>query len=112
MASHYRIISSEYIPLSTVKKILKKRNKEEMSYEQKMALEHAEEFTKLSEAEAEKLIADLKALNMSKLKDELIVKIADVAPKSRDELKLILSSSRIPFKDDELSQVFDAISKK
>ena len=112
MASHYQVISTEYIPLSTVRKILRKQNKETMTYEQKMALEHAEEFTKLNESEGNKLITDLKALNMSKLKEELIVKIADVAPKNKDELKLILSASKISFKDEEMQQVLDVIGKK
>lgn len=109
MASHYQILSSEYVPLVTVKKVLKKKKKEEMTYEQKMALEHAEEFSKVEEKEASKIINDLKALNIAKLKEELIIKIVDVMPQNRDELKLILSASKLSFKDEELDLVLKSI---
>lgn len=104
---NYKILDKEFVPLVTVKKILKK--KVEPTYEQKMALENASDFSKLSETSAIKLIKELKALDMSKLRDEFIVKIADVVPENKEELLLILSASKISFKDEELTQILDAV---
>jgi DNA-directed RNA polymerase subunit F len=37
-----------FIPLATVRKVFRKRKKTDLTYEQKMALENAEEFTRLN----------------------------------------------------------------
>lgn len=111
MVAHYEIIKKKKIPLATVRKVLRKRLKSKLTYEQKMALENAEEFTKTSEYDAESIIKDLKALDMRKLKDKFIVKIADLIPQNKEELKIILSSSKISFKDDEIKQILDIVKK-
>ena len=109
MVAHYELMESEFVPLATVKKVLGKRKKTDLTYEQKMALENAEEFGTLNERDAYKVINDLKALDMRKLKDEFIVKIADVMPSTPEELMLILSSSKVSFKDEELKQILETI---
>ncbi|MFA5406849.1 MAG: hypothetical protein WC307_05850 [Candidatus Nanoarchaeia archaeon] len=109
--ANYEIIESNYIPLTTVRKVLRKRNKSEMTYEQKMALENAEEFTRVSEASANKLIKGLDNTEMRKLKPEFITKIVDITPKTKEELKLILSASKLSFKDEELQQILDIVKE-
>jgi len=106
---NYEISGSNYLPLATVRKILRKRNKSDLTYEQKMALENAEEFTKVSEAAANKIVKALSEINNRKLKEEFIMKIVDVMPKTKEELKLILSASKLSFKDEELQEVLDAL---
>jgi len=111
MVAHYEIIEKEYVPLATVRKVLRKRNKSDLTYEQKMALENAESFTELSESNSNSIINELRELDMRKLKDEFIVKIADMAPKNEEEIKLILTASKISFKDEELKQILDVVKK-
>lgn len=111
MTSHYEIISEKYIPLATVRKVLRKRTKTDLAYEQKMALENAEEFTRLSEYDSYKVVKGLKKLDMRKLKDEFIVKIADTVPSNEEELMLVLSASKVSFKDEELKKILETIKK-
>jgi len=111
MVAHYEIMEKEFIPLATVRKVLRKRNKSDLTYEQKMALENAEMFTKTSESQASKIIDGLKELDMRKLKEGFIVKIADLAPSTKEELNLILTASKISFKDEELTQILDVVKK-
>ncbi len=111
MVTHYEVIESEYIPLASVKKILKKNKKTDLTYEQKMALENANEFARINESNAKKIINKLKELDMRKLKDEFIIKIADMMPNNKEELLLILNTSKITFKDDEIKQILDIIKE-
>ena len=108
---HYEVLESEYIPLATVKKILKKRKKSELTYEQKMALENASEFARLNESATNKLIKSLKELEMRKLKDNFIIKIADMLPNTKEELLLILNTSKVSFKEDELKKILDIVKE-
>jgi DNA-directed RNA polymerase subunit F len=50
-------------------------------------------------------------MDMRKLKDEFIVKIADMAPNNKEELQLILSPSKVSFKDEEVKQILDVVKK-
>ncbi len=108
---HYQVIESKYVPLATVKKVLKKRKKSELTYEQKMALENASDFARLKESSTLKLINSLKDLEMRKLKDDFIIKIADMLPNTKEELLLILSTSKVSFKDDEIKKILDLIKE-
>jgi len=111
MVAHYEIIESEFVPLATVKKALKKRKKSELTYEQKMTLENAEAFSKLKESSSNKIIKELRSFELRKLKEEFITKIADMAPNNLEKLKLILAPSKISFKDEELKQILDVVKK-
>ena len=105
----YEIIKEEFVPIQKAKDILDKVD--EKSYEQKLALEHVKKFAKMSTADANKLIKELEALNMRKLKPEHAVKIVDLAPKSVDDLKIILMHADVPFKDEELQQIIEVVKK-
>lgn len=111
MGNHYEVLESEFVPLATVRKVLRKRLKSELTYEQKMSLENSEEFTKLDERNSNSIIDELRALDIRKLKDKFIVKISDMAPETKEDLKLILSSSKVSFKDEELNQILDIVKK-
>jgi DNA-directed RNA polymerase subunit F len=111
MGSHYEIKSSEFIPIATVRKVLRKRNKTDLTYEQKMALENTEEFTRLNERPSKNIVKELKKLEMRKLKDKFIVKIADMAPNTKEELDLIIRPSKVSFKDDEIKKILEIVKK-
>ncbi len=108
---YFEIIEKEFVSLPEVKNILKKIPKDIITYEQKTALEHAEKFSKITQTEARKLFKELKALEMRKLKDELIIQIINIMPKDMDSLKLVLKSSKISFNEEELKKIFDIINK-
>ncbi|HLE06359.1 MAG TPA: hypothetical protein VI790_03325 [Candidatus Nanoarchaeia archaeon] len=111
MVAHYEVLKEEFVPLATVKKVLKKRNKSDLTYEQKLSLENAEEFARVSETQANKIVSELRKIDLRKLKDDFIISIANLVPKSVDELKLILNPSKISFKDEELNQLLDIVKE-
>ncbi len=107
----YEILESKPVPMAVVKELLKKKKGEEMSFEEKQAIEHLKALTKLSAKEAEKLEEELRKLEMRKLKDENIVKIVDILPTTMEELKLVLSDAKVPFNKEELEKIFEVVKR-
>jgi DNA-directed RNA polymerase subunit F len=105
----YETIKEDVISLVKAKDILSKA--EEPNYDQKLALEHAKKFGKMKTPEVNKLIEELKKLDMRKLKDAQIVKIIDLLPADIDDLKIILQHAEVPFKDEELQPILDVLKK-
>ncbi|MEM0106732.1 MAG: hypothetical protein QXD11_00860 [Candidatus Micrarchaeaceae archaeon] len=80
------------LSLTEVWEILEKRRKErELTYEQQLALDHAEKF-KLSKQEFDKIHKKLSEING--LDNYLISKIIDIKPKDDILLKQILASEK------------------
>jgi len=103
----YTSIKEEFIPIVKAKEILEKVEAD--TYEQKLALEYTKKFGKAKMADVNKIIKVLEALEMRKLKQEQIVKLVDLMPEDIEDLRVILLHSDVPFKDDELQMVMNAI---
>lgn len=97
------------ITLHSVHGILENRRKQkEPTYEQQIALEHAEKF-KMTDKEQDSLRKKLADLGL--LKDDTITKIIDIRPKSEALLKYILSSEKKTFSDDETKKVLAVVKE-
>lgn len=104
------MVSEQFIPLTTVKKILKKRSEEEMIYEQKIALEHADKFARLKQSDAEQLEKELKELGL-RVSDDVIVKIVDILPVDETDIKAIMLKSGTQLKKDQVQKILDIVAK-
>jgi DNA-directed RNA polymerase subunit F len=104
------LISEEIVPIPLVKKILKKRDSEEMIYEQKIALEHAEKFSRLKLSDAEQLVKELKELGF-RVRDDAIVKIADILPTDEVDIKAIMLQSGTQLKKEQSQKILDIVAK-
>lgn len=99
------------VSLAEVKTTLKKisKDREELLYEQKTALEHANKFSKLTVKKTEELIKELKKLEF--IQEIHAYKIADILPKTDDDLKSIFAKERISVKDNDLKIIIDIVEK-
>ena len=99
------------IPLSEVKNILKKVSKErkELLYEQRIALEHAQKFTKLNAKKTTDMIKELKSLDF--LEEIHAVKIADILPTTEDDVKAIFAKERLSIGENEIKKILDIVVK-
>jgi len=103
--------TDKIVSLAEVKNILKKISKErkELLYEQKIALEHAEKFAKLSAKQTKDLIADLMKLDHV---DELqAYKIADILPNTEDDIRAIFAKERYTPNDKEIKNILEIVKK-
>ena len=99
------------IPLAEVKQMLKKVNKErkEMIYEQRIALEHAQKFVKLSVKKTNELIKELEGLES--VERHHAIKIADLLPQTEDDVKTIFAKERITLGENETKKILEIVKK-
>ena len=103
--------SKKFIPLSEVKNILKKIEKErkEITYEQRIALEHSNKFAKLPNQKVKDLIKDLIKLDF--IEESHIYKIVDLLPVNIEDVKTIFAKERINLNDEKIKKILTIINK-
>jgi len=103
--------TSKIVSLAEVKNILKKISKErkDLIYEQKIALEHAEKFAKLSAKQTKDLISDL--LKLDHVEELQAYKIADILPNTDDDIKAIFAKERYTPNDKEVKNILEIVKK-
>jgi DNA-directed RNA polymerase subunit F len=99
------------VSLSEVKNILKKisKEREELLYEQKIALEHAQKFAKLPIKKTEDILKELIKLDF--IEETHAYKIADILPKTEDDIKTIFAKERITIGENEVNNILEIIKK-
>jgi DNA-directed RNA polymerase subunit F len=93
-----------YISLAEVKNLLE--NEEDLKEEQRDALEHAKEFSKLELNEAKDLAEELSKLELT---ENLIYEIINILPQDTDAVISVLSADRSKLKDETIRKVLDAV---
>ena len=86
---------------------IKKRDKE-LGFRTARTEEYLNYFTK---KDSLKLIEALKKLDIARLKDEHIVKIADLMPKNVEDLKIILQAYTLTITKDNMSKIIEEVAK-
>lgn len=118
------IINETTLTLPEAKEILKAQRKggqgkgkgkeegageEEMRYERRKASEHITKFAKLGVKESRALINELLALE--KMKEEIAVRIADLMPKSKNEVRAIYAKERFTLTEANIEEILDCVAK-
>ena len=99
------------VSLSEVKSILKKIEKErrEMLYEQKIALEHAHKFAKMPVKKTTDLVKELSKLEF--LQEIHVYKIADILPTTEDDIKTIFAKERMTLGENDIKNILEIVKK-
>jgi len=105
-----KIIKREPLSLSEIAELLGKKQEGE-SKKVEMMREYLGRFAKLKPEEAKKLKEDLKALGITKLNDEHIVKIVDILPADADDIRKIFFGSSVSLNQDEIQKVLEVVAK-
>ena len=107
------IISEERVTLPEMRGVLLRVESEriaaekEMSYEFRRSIEHANQLAKTSPEKADALAAEL--LKMEKMKPEIAFRIANIMPKTRDEVRAIYAKERYTLSPDELDKIIELV---
>lgn len=101
----------EYVSLAEVKKILSKveKEREELQYEQRIALEHANKFAKLPVTKTKELIKELEKMDI--IDAHHAYKIADIIPKTADDVRTIFAKERVTLKENNIKEILDTVLK-
>ena len=105
-----KVIEAKPLGMPEARKImLSREKKKELSYEQKLALEHLNKFTKIPPSDAKKFLEELsQVLRMS---EETMVKILDLTPKTPDELRMIFAREKFSLKNEEIKKILEIVKK-
>lgn len=101
---------SKIVPLSNIKKMLDKEEKaRELSYEQRLALEHAKHFTTKETKVDTSLIKKLKKIE--RVNETLAVKIVELFPRSESEVRAIFAKERFNLEPEEIKEILKILSE-
>ena len=103
------IISEEKVTLPELRAVLLRVESEriaagkEMSYEFRRSMEQANLLSKTTPEKSRDLVAAL--LKLEKMKPEIAYRIANIMPKSRDEVRAIFAKERYTLTPEELDNI-------
>ena len=99
------------VSLAEVKNILKKveKQRKELLYEQRIALEHATKFARLPVKKTNDLIKEL--LTIEKLEERHAYKIAEILPTSEDDIHAIFAKERVALDKDDIKKILEIVDK-
>jgi len=89
---------------------IKKRDGE-LNFRANKTEEYLSQFELPNEKKAEELVKKLKDLKVPRLKDEHIVKILDLMPKTAEEMKGILQGYTLSVTQDNIKKIINAINE-
>jgi DNA-directed RNA polymerase subunit F len=96
--------------LAEVKEILLGRQEEqELTAEQKLALEHCQKFSRLEPKKAKKLLKELGELGF--VTEPNAVKIADVMPTHADDVRVIFAKERANLEKKDIEKILSVVEK-
>ncbi len=99
-----------YVSLAEVKNLLEKEEKKrELTYEQKLALEHAKHFAKLGLTKSKKMADEL--VTIDRITEPFAYKIVDILPMHPDEVRAIFAKERFTLEDDEIKKILKIVEK-
>ncbi|SFM18783.1 RNA polymerase Rpb4 family protein [Methanolobus profundi] len=109
------VLSEELLTLPEVKgmlhEIMEERlnDEEELGYELRKAINHAEMFSKTTPERARELVNKL--LELEKMKPEIAIRVADIMPQSRDELRSLYAKERFTLTEEELDEMLNLVEE-
>ena len=104
------LMEERNLTLSEVRSILDKRKKAgELSYEQKLTLEYAKDFGRMSVTNTRKAVEEIK--NILDVDEATAVMIVNVMPQDKEDLRIVFEKKRYELKDSDVKKVLDVIAK-
>jgi DNA-directed RNA polymerase subunit F len=106
------ILQEEILTLAEVKELLEKikeqrAEEEELGYELRRAIRHTELFAHGTGEENRRMVEEL--MTLEKMTTEIAVKIADIRPINRDELRAVYAKERFTLSEEELDRILDIV---
>ncbi len=89
------------------KKILVKREEEDLNYEQRAALDYLSKMSKLNEKKANDATKELE--KSDKVKPEIAAKIVDLLPRDEDDVRAIFTKERFVLTKEEIATILKVI---
>ena len=109
------VLGEERITLAELKETLtqveesRREDATEMAYELRRSIEHATHLTRTTPEQAKALLTAL--LSLEKMKPDIAYRIANIMPRTRDELRAIYAKERFTLTGEELDQILSLVAE-
>ena len=109
------VLGEERITLAELKEVLarvseaRQGDAAEMAYELRRSIDHATHLARNTPEQARDLVAALLALE--KMKPDIAYRIANIMPRTRDELRAVYAKERFTLTGEELDQILTLIAE-
>lgn len=105
-----KILETEPLTLAEVKSTLTKRGKKaELSYIQRVTLEHTMKFSSLPARTARALVKKL--IKKFEMDESLAIQIVDILPTTTEEITAFLSRAPRSYTEEEINEIFSMIDE-
>jgi DNA-directed RNA polymerase subunit F len=106
------VLQEDLLTLAEVKELLdqirlKRADEEELGYELRRAIRHADLFARGTAEESQAMVAEL--IKLEKMNKQIAVKIADIRPTTKDELRAIYAKERFTLSEEELTSILEIV---
>ena len=106
------VLQEDILTMAEVREILdqirlKRADEEELGYELRRAIRHADLFSKGTAEESLAMVAEL--MQLEKMNKGIAIKIADVRPVTKDELRAIYAKERFTLSEEELNSILEIV---
>ena len=106
------VMQEELLTLAEVKELLdqirlNRAEEEELGYELRRAIRHAEIFAKGTAEESRQMVVEL--MKLEKMTREIAVKITDIRPITKDELRAVYAKERFTLSEEELDGILEIV---
>ncbi|MGB1585949.1 MAG: hypothetical protein ACPHID_02750 [Thermoplasmatota archaeon] len=100
------------VTLAEVKNMLEKAQKEreDMTYEQKIALEHARRFARVNKTTADKMVKALLAA-FPAMEEKYAIRITDLVPQHPEDVMGILQKARMDLSEDDIANIIAIVDE-
>ncbi len=99
-----------YVTLAEVKRLMEAEDEErELTSEQKMVMEHASKFSKLSIDDTTALRDEL--IEVEFIDEAMATKITDLLPEHPDDVRVLFSKERMVLKKEHIKTIMDIVSR-
>jgi len=108
-----KILSETPITMAELRESLSrvKERDEGLGFRGSKAEDYLNTFVKLSREDTNKLIDEIRRLNIPRLGDDIIVKIGDILPSKIEELKVLLQAYHITVTKENVQKMIDVVAK-
>ena len=108
-----KVLSEMPITMAELKKDLSRIRKRdaELGFRSQKTEEYVNVFCHLSDSDSNKMLEELRKLEIPRAQDDMFVKIVDILPQTVDELKVVLQGYTVAVSKEQHQKILDVVKK-
>ncbi|MFB6075705.1 MAG: hypothetical protein ABEK17_01035 [Candidatus Aenigmatarchaeota archaeon] len=103
------VLNEEEVPAAEARNSLKKRNDEDLKYEQKICLDFLKKHVDIQVTKARKMMNELE--NVGRIKPHQAAMIVNILPENKEEVRLLFSKERTRLKEEEMDKILEIVEE-